>query len=165
VCRKRNCSGREQVRKAMCAENVQRSRATIRWTPKHDEQLHIVMNAIYDRDPYVEGSRNKHLWHQVEAGMCSAMQHTITIRKLKHRAKLLNARGVQRTSIGFFESSARGESAYDGVKAAERAHDEAKAVENVASLRATQRLQILATCIDKLDTTMWREIQQYTEGG
>ena len=153
----------QQLRKAICAENVQRSRDTIRWTPKHDEQLHIVMNAISDRDPYVEGSRNKHWWRQVEAGMCSAMQHKITIRTLKHRAKLLDARGVQRTSIGFFESSARGEAAYDGVKAAERVHDEAKAVENVANLRATQRLQILTTCIDKLDSTMRREIQQYKQ--
>ena len=80
-----------------------------------------VMNAISDRDPYVEGSRNKHWWRQVEAGMCSAMQHKITIRTLKHRAKLLDARGVQRTSIEFFESSARGEAAYDGIKAAQRA--------------------------------------------
>ena len=152
-----------QVRKAICAENVQRSRDTIQWTHKHDEKLHIVMNAISDRAPYVEGSRNKHWWRQVEAGMCSAMQHTITIRTLKHRAKLLDARGVQRTSVGFFESSARGEAAYDGVKAAERAHDEAKAVENVTNLRVTQRLQILATCIDKLDSTMRREIQQYRQ--
>jgi len=95
--------------------------------------------------------------------MCSVMQHTISIRTPKHRAKLLDARGVQRTSIGFFESSAQGEAAYDGVKAAERAHDEVKVVENVANLQATQRLQILATCIDKLDSTMLRERQQYKQ--
>jgi len=142
---------------------VQRSRDTIPWTPKYDEQLHIVMNAISDRDPFVEGSRNKHWWRQVEADMCSVMQHKITIRTLKHLAKILDARGVQRTSIGVFESSARGEAAYDGVKAAQRAHDEAKAVENVANLRVTQRLQILATCIDKLDSTMRRERQQYKQ--
>ena len=59
------------------------------------------MNAISDKDPYVEGSQNKHWWRQVEAGMCSAMQHTISIRTLKHRANLLDARGVQQTSIGF----------------------------------------------------------------
>jgi len=101
----------KKVRKEICAETVQRSRDTIQWTRKHDEQLHIVTNAISDRDPYVEGSRNKHWWRQVEAGMCSAMQHTISIRTLKHRAELLDARGVQQTSIGFFESSARGEAA------------------------------------------------------
>jgi phenylalanyl-tRNA synthetase alpha subunit len=95
--------------------------------------------------------------------MCSVMQHTISIRTPKHRAKLLDARGVQQTSIGFFESSARGEAAYDGVKAAERAHDEAKAVENVANVRATGRLQILATCIDKLDSTLRLERQQYKQ--
>jgi len=124
------------------------------WTHKHSEQLHIVMNDISDRDPYVEGSRNKHWWHQVEAGVCSAMQHTISIRTLKHRAKLLDVRGVQQMLMGFFESSARGEAAYDSVKAAERAHDdsEAKAVENVANLRTTGQLQTLATCIDKLDS-------------
>jgi len=153
----------KKVRKAICAENVLRSRDTIRWSPKHDEQLHIVMNAICDRDPFVEGSRNKHWWRQVEAGMCSAMQQKITIRTLKHRAKMLDARGVQRTSIGFFESSARCEAAYDGVKAAQRAHDEAKAAENVANLRATQQLQILATYIDKLDSTMRQERQQYNQ--
>ena len=144
-------------------ENVQRSCDTIRWTHKHDEQLHIVINAISERDPYVEGSRKKHWWRQVEAGMCSARQHTISIRTLKHRAKLLDARGVQLTSIGFFESSARGEAECDGVKAAERAHDEAKAVENVATLWATGRLQILATCIDKLDSTLRLERQQYKQ--
>ena len=127
---------------------------------KNDKQIHIVMNAICDRDPFVEGSRNKHWWRQVEAGMCSAMQQKITIRTLKHRAKMLDARGVQRTSIGFFESSARGEAAYDGIKAAQRAHDEAKAAENVANLR-TQQLQMLATYIDKLDSTMQRERQHY----
>jgi len=91
------------------------------------------------------------------------MQHPISIRTLKHRAKLLDARGVQQTSIGFFELSARGEAAYDGVKAAERAHDEAKVVENVANVRATGRLQILATCIDKLDSTLRLERQQYKQ--
>ena len=45
---------------------------------------------------------------------------------------------------------------------AERAHDEAK-VENVANLRATGRLQILATCIDKLDSTLRIERQQYKQ--
>ena len=34
----------KQVRKEISAENVQRSRDTIRWTHKRDEQLHIVMN-------------------------------------------------------------------------------------------------------------------------
>jgi len=70
---------------------------------------------------------------------------------------------VQRTSIGFFESSARGEDAYDGVKVAERAHDEAKAVENVVNQQATGRLQILATCINKLDSTLRLERQQYKQ--
>ena len=70
---------------------------------------------------------------------------------------------MQRTLIGFLESSTRGEAAYDGVKAAERAHDEAKAEETVTNLRATQRLEILATCIDKLDSTTRREIQQYKQ--
>ena len=87
----------------------------------------------------------------------------ITIRTLKHQAKMLDARAVQRTSIGFFESSARGEAAYDGVKAAQRAHDEAKAAENVANLRATQQFQILAMYIDKLDSTMQRERQHYKQ--
>jgi len=123
----------------------------------------IALSYICDRDPFVEGSRNKHWWLQVEAGMCSAMQQKITIMTLKHRAKMLDARGVQRTSIGFFESSARGEAAYDGVKAAQRAHDGAKAAENVANLRATQQLQILATYIDKLDSTMRRERQHYKQ--
>jgi len=91
------------------------------------------------------------------------MQHTISIRTLKHRAKLLDARGVYQTSIAFFESSARGEAAYDGIKAAERAHDEAKAIENVVNLRATGRLQILAPCIDKLDSTLRLEKQQYKQ--
>jgi len=144
-------------------ENVQQSRDSIQWTHKHDKQLHIVMNAISDRDPYVEGSRNEHWWRQVEAGMCSAMQNTISIRNLKHRAKLLDARGVQQTSIGFFESSARGKAAYDSVKAAERAHDKAKAIENVVDLWVTGWLQILATCIDKLDITLRLEREQYEQ--
>jgi len=95
--------------------------------------------------------------------MCSAMQHTISIRTRKHRAKVLDARGVQRTSIGVFESSPRGPAAYDGVKATERAHDRAKAIENVADLRATGRLQKLGTCIDKLDNALRIERQQYEQ--
>ena len=95
--------------------------------------------------------------------MCSVMQHTISISTLKHQAKLLDVRGVQQTSIGFFELSARGETAYDGVKAAERAHDKDKTLENVADLRVTGRLQILATCIDKLDSTLRLERQQYKQ--
>jgi len=121
------------------------------------------MNAISDRDPYVEGSQNKHWWHQVEAGMCSAMQHTISTKTLKHWAKLLDTRGVHWTLIGFFKLSARGKAAYDGVEAAERAHDEAKVTENVANLRVTGRLQILATSIEKLDSTLRLERQQYEQ--
>jgi len=105
----------------------------------------------------------KHWWRQVEAGMCSAMQHTISIRTLKHRAKLLDPRGVHWTSIGVFESSARDQAAYDGVRATERAHNTAKAIENVADLLATGRLQKLATCIDKLDNTLRIERQQYEQ--
>jgi len=67
------------------------------------------------------------------------------------------------TSIGFFESGAQGEAAYDSVKAAERAHDKAKTTENVANLRTTWRLQILATCIDKLDSILRLERQQYEQ--
>ena len=95
--------------------------------------------------------------------MCSAMQHTISIRTLKHRAKLLDAKGVQRTSIGVFESSAQGQTAYDGVKATERAHHTATAIENVADPRASGRLQKLATCIDKLEDTLRIERQQYEQ--
>jgi len=62
--------------------------------------------------------------------------------------------------------SARGEAAYNSVKEAERAHNEAEAIDNVAidnvaNLRATGWLQILATCIVKLDSTLRLERQQY----
>jgi len=70
---------------------------------------------------------------------------------------------VQQTSIGFFKSSARSQPAYDSIKSAERANDKAKAIENVADLRATGRLQKLATCIDKLDSTLWLERQKYEQ--
>jgi len=94
----------KQARKDIAAENELRSRDTIRCPHKHDEQLHLVMTAMSDRDPYVEGSRSKHWWRQVAAGMCSAMQHDC--RTAKRWARLLDARGVKRTSIGFFESIA-----------------------------------------------------------
>ena len=171
---KRNTKGRKTRRifgtqpkaRARWPTRLRSVRATT-WGDFGDHVQHfldkIALSYICDRDPFVEGSRNKHWWLQVEAGMCSAMQQKITIMTLKHRAKMLDARGVQRTSIGFFESSARGEAAYDGVKAAQRAHDGAKAAENVANLRATQQLQILATYIDKLDSTMRQERQQYNQ--
>ena len=54
-----------------------RTRDAVRWSSKHDEQLDIVMKAISDRDPYVEGSRNKNWWRQVAAGMSSAMKHEL----------------------------------------------------------------------------------------
>jgi len=46
----------KQVCKQICAENVMRTCDAIQRTHKHDKQLHIVMNCISDRDPYVEGS-------------------------------------------------------------------------------------------------------------
>ena len=61
----------KQARRDIAAENELRTRDAIQWSSKHNEQLDIVMKAISDRDPYVEGSRNKHWWRQVAAGMSS----------------------------------------------------------------------------------------------
>ena len=109
------------------------------------------MKAISERDPYVEGSRNKHWWRQVTAHMSSAMKHEITIRTLKRRAKMLDGRGVHRTSIGFFESGAVATTAHDGVKAAERAYDEARAGETAAYHRVWARLLAFQARIEKMD--------------
>jgi len=72
------------------------------------------------------------------------------IRTLKRRARLLDARGVKRTLIEVFESFAVGTAAHDGVKAAERAYDEARAVENAAYQRVSGQLQALQTRIEKM---------------
>ena len=68
----------QQARRDIATENELRSREAIRWSSKHDDQLDIVMKAISERDPYVQGSRNKHWWRQIAANMSSAMKHPIT---------------------------------------------------------------------------------------
>ena len=130
----------QQARRDMATENELRSRKAIRWSSKHDDQLDIVMKAISERDPYVEGSCNKHWCRKVATHMSSAMKHEITIRTLKRRAKMLDGRGAHRTSIGFFDSDAVATTAHDGVKAAERAYDEARAGETAAYHRVSGRL-------------------------
>jgi len=79
------------------------------------------------------------------------MKHEITIRTLKRRAKMLDGRGVHRTSIGFFESGAVATTAHDGVKAAERAYDEARAGETAAYHRVWARLLAFQARIEKMD--------------
>jgi len=151
----------QQARRDIATENELRSREAIQWSSKHDEQLDIVMKAISERDPYVEGSRNKHWWRQVAASMSSAMKHEITIRTLKRRVKMLDGRGVQRTSIGFFESQAVATTAHDGVKAAERAYDEARAGETAAYQRVSGRLLAFQTRIEKMDSAIRVEQKQF----
>ena len=88
------------------------------------------------------------------------MKHPITIRTLKRHAKLLVGRGAPRTLIGFFESDAVATTAHDGVKAAERAYDEARAGETAAHLRATGGLLAFQARLQQIDIAMENEYQQ-----
>jgi len=155
------CDMQQQARRDIATENELRSREAIQWSSKHDEQLDIVMKAISERDLYVEGSRNKHWWRQVATSMSSAMKHEITIRTLKRCAKMLDGRGVQRTLIGFFESQAEATYAHDGVKAAERAYDEARAGETATYQRVSGRLLAWQTRIEKMDSAIQIEQKQF----
>ena len=150
----------QQARRDIATENELRSRETIQWTTQHDKQLDIVMKDITERDLYVEGSRNKHWWRQIAANMSSAMKHPITISTLKRHAKLLDGRGTQRTSIGFFESDAVATTAHDDVKAAERAYDAARSGETAAHHRATGRLMAFQARIQKIDIAIQNEHEQ-----
>ena len=89
------------------------------------------------------------------------MKHEITIRTLKRHAKMLDGRGAQRTSIGFFESDAVATTAHDGVKAAERAYDEARAGETAAYHRVSGRLLAFQARIEKMDIAIRIEQKQY----
>ena len=119
------------------------------------------MKAISERDPYVEGSCNKHWCRKVATHMSSAMKHEITIRTLKRRAKMLDGRGAHRTSIGFFDSDAVATTAHDGVKAAERAYDEARAGETAAYHRVSGRLLAFQARIEKMDIAIRIEQKQF----
>jgi len=125
----------KQARRDIAVENELRTRDAIQCSSKHDEQLDIVMKAI----PYVEGLRNT----------------------LKRHAKLLDGRGVQRTSIGFFELIAVGTTAHDGVKAAQRAYNETRAGENAAYQQVSGRLLALQTRIEKRDSAIRIQQKQF----
>ena len=131
-----------------------RARDAVRWTTRHDEQLVLVINAIFDEEPYVEGSCNKEWWRQDAAGMCSVMQHEVTIRRVKQHAKVIDVRGVRRHKIGLNTRCARNAEAWEcnDVTAAKHAYDEAVAMENAVGQRMAGRMDALAQSTENVRT-------------